>query len=127
MSKKIKLDPNKVEYDGNGFRIVVKDEDEFWNRLKDMQEKIRSDLDETQREKKAVMKRKLRPLGDILLELEPLYLELMLNHKLQYSDFYGIVNQYNKTHGLDETCLEQYTDGTIPVFYYGHKDGLKEK
>lgn len=69
--------------------------------------------------------KKLRPLGDILLEIEPLYLELMLGHKLQYSDLYGILNQYNKTHGLDEVCLEHYTDGSIPIFYYAHKSGLK--
>lgn len=69
-------------------------------------------------------KKKLRPLGEILLDIEPLYLELMLGHKLQYSDLYGILNQYNKTHGLDEVCLEQYTDGTTPIFYYGHKDNI---
>lgn len=71
-------------------------------------------------------KKKLRPMGDILLEMEPLYRELMLGHKLQYSDLYGVMRQYDKTHGMDETCLEHYTDGTVPIFFYGHKDDLKK-
>lgn len=71
-------------------------------------------------------KKKLRPLGDILLDIEPLYRELMLDHGLQYSDLYGLIDGYNKAHGMDEYCLEHYNDGTVPIFFYGHKDDLKK-
>jgi hypothetical protein len=70
-------------------------------------------------------KPKLRPMGDILLDMEPLYRELMLGHKLQRSDLWGIILQYDQTHGLEEDVIETYTDGTKAVTYHGHKSGLK--
>lgn len=42
--KKIKLDPDIIEYDGKGFKKVVKNEDDFWNRLKDIQNEIDTDI-----------------------------------------------------------------------------------
>lgn len=68
---------------------------------------------------------KLRPLGDILLEIEPLYLELMMGHNLQRSDLIGLILQYDETHGLTESVVETYMDGSKAVTYHGHKDGLK--
>lgn len=42
--KKIKLDPDIIEYDGKGFKKVVKNEDDFWNRLKYIQNEIDTDI-----------------------------------------------------------------------------------
>lgn len=42
--KKVKLDPDIIEYDGKGFKKVVKNEDDFWNRLKDIQNEIDTDI-----------------------------------------------------------------------------------
>lgn len=69
--------------------------------------------------------RKLRPLGEVLLDIEPLYRELMIGHKLQRSDLLGLIFQYDQTHGLTDDVVETYTDGTKAVTYHGHKDGLK--
>ena len=68
---------------------------------------------------------RLRPLGQILLDLEPLYRELMIDHELQRSDLFGLIIQYDETHGLTEQVIETYMDGTKAVTYHGHKDKLK--
>ena len=67
-------------------------------------------------------KKKLRPLGDITQDLEPLYQEMAWGHKLQFHEMLGIHYSYLKSH-LDES-LERYNDGTDPVFFYGHEDDL---
>lgn len=72
-------------------------------------------------------KGKLRPIGHILLEMEPLYRELMIGHELQRSDLIGIILQYDETHGLTESVVETYMDGSKAVTYHGHKTGLKLK
>jgi hypothetical protein len=72
-----------------------------------------------------VRKKKLRPLGNVLLDIEPLYLEIV-SHNLQRSDIIGLMLQYDETHGLDSELLEHYTDGTTAVTYHGHIDGLIE-
>lgn len=69
--------------------------------------------------------KKLRPLGHVLLDMEPLYRELMLGHQLQRSDVIGLMLQYDETHGLTQSVLETFMDGTKAVTYHGHKDGLK--
>lgn len=66
-------------------------------------------------------KKKLRPLGDILLDIEPYILE-MADHNLQHSDFYGLLFAYLEMHL--PSLKEEYDDGTRPVFYYGHKDSI---
>lgn len=40
---------------------------------------------------------KIRPLGDILLEIEPLLLEAVDGHNLQHGDMYGLLRQYMKS------------------------------
>lgn len=72
-------------------------------------------------------KKKLRPLGDILLDIEPLYRELMLEHKLQRSDLIGLILQYDETHGINNRVIETYLDGTKAITYHGHKSGLMLK
>lgn len=68
-------------------------------------------------------KKKLRPLGEILLDIEPLLLEAVEMHDLQHGDVYGLLRQYLEVHLPG--YKEEYDDETRPVFYYGHKDGLK--
>jgi hypothetical protein len=70
-------------------------------------------------------KKVTRPLGQILLEIEPLLLEAMVEHDLQYSDIYGLLRQYLQVHLPEHE--EKYVDGTTPVFYYGHKNYLKRE
>ena len=67
--------------------------------------------------------KQLRPLGDILLDIEPFILE-MADHNIQHSDYYGLLFGYLEMHL--PALKEEFTDGTRPVFYYGHQDGLKK-
>lgn len=73
--------------------------------------------------KKTSKKKKLRPLGKITEELEPLWFEMLLDHKLQRHEVIGLFLHWAQAHVLQSE--EPYIDGTKPVFYYGHKDGLK--
>ncbi len=59
---------------------------------------------------------KLRKSGTILLEMEPLLMELV-DHDLQHGDILNLIRGYLEVHcpGARET----YTDGTYPWFYYG--------
>lgn len=68
-------------------------------------------------------KKKIRPLGKILLDIEPYILE-MADHELQWSDFHGLLHLYLKTHLPFHK--EEYTDGTEPEFFYGHVDALMD-
>ena len=68
-------------------------------------------------------KKKLRPMGEILLELEPLILEMVYNQGLQNGDIYGILNKYLEVHC--PSSLETYDNGEHPILYYGPKEGLK--
>lgn len=67
----------------------------------------------------------MRKLGDILLDIEPLLLELVVDHDLQHSDVYGLLEKYLEAHlpGHKEVYVE---DNTSPVLYYGHHSGLKK-
>lgn len=43
----IKIDPKKVEYDGNSIRLIVLDEQALINKLKEKQFEILKDLENT--------------------------------------------------------------------------------
>lgn len=58
-------------------------------------------------------------IGNILLELE-VVLDKMVNQGLQLGDILALVKAHCEIHRQD--CIEEYIDGTRPVFYYGHKD-----
>jgi hypothetical protein len=62
-------------------------------------------------------KKKLRPLGHTLLDLEKLLLEMTVDHDLQWGDVLNIVRGYLEVHVPG--AQEQYTAGGNPVFYYG--------
>lgn len=69
-------------------------------------------------------KKKLRPLGDIQLDIEEYYLE-MADHNIQWSDYLGHLYFYLKVHlpGLEP----EYEDGSAPIMFYGHKDEFLKK
>lgn len=69
-------------------------------------------------------KKKLRPLGDVTQDLEPLLFELV-DHDLQKGEILALVSAWIDIHS--PSSIEVYTeDDSSPVFYYGHKEGLKK-
>jgi hypothetical protein len=69
------------------------------------------------------MSKRVRPLGDITTDLEPLLLEMAENHKMQVGEILNIIRGYLEIHCPD--AQEVYKDGSRPVFYYGVREGLK--
>jgi len=67
-------------------------------------------------------KQRIRPMGEILLEMEPLIQEAMDSHDLQWGDMMGLMHHYLMVHYPN--AMEKYVDGTSPVYYYGHEDNL---
>ena len=62
---------------------------------------------------------KLRPMGDIMLDLENIVCEMADSHDMQKGEILGLVSQYIDVH-LPES-IEEYEDGTSPIYYYGPK------
>lgn len=62
---------------------------------------------------------KNKPLGDVLLDLEKVVDEMVDQHDLQWGDVLNLVRGYLEVHRPD--AMEEYVDGTRPVFYYGPK------
>ena len=61
----------------------------------------------------------MRKLGDILLDLEDVLTELIEEHEAQKGDVLSLVSSYIDVH--HPHAVEQYEDGSNPVFYYGEK------
>lgn len=61
-------------------------------------------------------RRKLRPLGAVTADLEPLLLE-MVDHELQHGEILNLVRGYLEIHCPG--AREQYDEGGSPEFYYG--------
>lgn len=66
--------------------------------------------------------KKLRKLGDIMLDMEPL-LEELYNSDAQPSDIFGLILGWTMTHRPDN--IEIYMDNSIPILYT-HKDVINE-
>jgi len=63
-------------------------------------------------------KNKLRPLGEVLLDMETIMTEMVEGHDLQHGDVYGLVKSYLDVH--HPQAREVYVeDGSNPEFYYG--------
>lgn len=62
---------------------------------------------------------KLRPLGDITLDMELLIEELVDGHDLQWGEILGLTYSYLMIHYPN--AREEYLDGSHPEFYYGEK------
>lgn len=72
------------------------------------------------------MKKKLRPVGEIKLELEKLFEELVDEHGYQMGDLLGEPLLWVPVHRPD--CIETYVkDGQNPRFAYAHPDFFKCK
>lgn len=61
--------------------------------------------------------KKLRKLGDIMLDLEPLIEEMAIGHDLQWFEILNLIHGYLQSHYPEQQ--EEYLDGTHPIFYYG--------
>ena len=60
--------------------------------------------------------KKLRPFGEILLDMEPLIQELM-EHDIQHGDLISLIHVYLTVHYPN--AIEVYEDGSSPVLKYG--------
>lgn len=65
------------------------------------------------------MSKKSRTTGDVLLDMEPLLLELV-DQDLQFGDILSLVYMYLMVHAPG--AREEYEDGTHPTFNYGPKE-----
>lgn len=65
---------------------------------------------------------KIRPMGEITQDLEYLISEMIDGHKLQAGEVDALITAYIRIHYPG--AYEQYTDGTMPVQFYGHIDGM---
>ena len=61
--------------------------------------------------------KKLRPLGQITEDLEPLILEMVDKHHLQFGEILNLIHGYLVIHCPH--AQEEYKDGSSPTFYYG--------
>lgn len=68
-------------------------------------------------------KSKLIPLGGITQTMEPMLDMLTDDHKLQWHEVLALVHAWLQTHAPQGQ--EVYLDNSHPVYYYGHKDGIK--
>jgi len=66
---------------------------------------------------------RIRPVGQIMGEMEPLLEELVDKHDLQWYDVLMLVFGWLMVHRPHSQ--EEYKDGTKPVFFYGHQEKLK--
>lgn len=62
------------------------------------------------------MKKKLRPLGAITSDMEPLIREMVHNHDLQIHEILGMIYAYLISHCPE--AIEEYEDGTRPTLKY---------
>jgi len=63
---------------------------------------------------------KLRKVGDILLDMEPLLFELTEQHELQRGEILSLVKNWVDVHYPG--AIEEYEDGSSPDMYYGPKE-----
>lgn len=62
--------------------------------------------------------KKLRPMGELLLEMEELLDEMIEVHGLQWGDVLNLVHGHLEVHRPD--AQEEYSeDGSNPIFFYG--------
>lgn len=68
--------------------------------------------------------RKLRPLGQITADLEPLLFEMVCQHDLQHGEVLALIDVWLSIHA--PACKEKYTDGSpSPVMIYTAPKGFK--
>lgn len=67
----------------------------------------------------------LRRVGDIMLDMEELLMELTEGHDMQMGEILALVKAWIEIHAPDS--IEEYTDDTRPVYFYGHKEEFKKR
>lgn len=67
--------------------------------------------------------KKIRPIGDVLLDLEDLLLEMVDTHDLQWGEILNLIRGYLEIHCPE--AKEVYLDGSSPMFYYGCIESMK--
>ena len=65
------------------------------------------------------MKQRIRPLGDITADIEPLIEEMCVAHDLQHGEVMALIHIHLTIH--HPASREEYTSGGHPEFYYGVK------
>lgn len=63
---------------------------------------------------------RLRPLGSITDDLEPLLCEMVDKHFMQKGEILALINCYLDIHRPN--CAEVYEDGSNPIYFYGSRD-----
>ncbi len=63
-------------------------------------------------------KKKIRPMMEILLEMEKLRLEMITDHDLQWGDMIFELYGWLMVHAPEQR--EEYMDDSYPQLYYGH-------
>jgi len=58
-------------------------------------------------------KKKLRPLGKITLDMEPLLFEMVEGHEMQVHEIFAQIRAWAEVHYPD--AIEEYMDGTNPT------------
>lgn len=61
-------------------------------------------------------KKQIRPMGNIMLDMEPLIQEMMDDHDLQHQEFHGLMDHYLLVHYPKHQA--KYLDGTVPILHY---------
>jgi hypothetical protein len=69
--------------------------------------------------------KRTRGLGLVLLDMEPLILECVNEHELQWGDVLNLIYGYLEIHCPDSR--EDYVDGSRTQFYYGPELKRKRK
>lgn len=68
----------------------------------------------------------LRPLGNITSDMEPLLLEMLEEHDLQWGEVLNLIYGWMVIHYPGGR--EKYdSDNSSPIFYYGPKEHLNEQ
>lgn len=70
---------------------------------------------------KSKKNKKLRPLGEIILDIEPFLLE-MADHDLQWPEYHGLLHTYLQVHLPDQN--PEYMDGSNPIYFIGPKEKM---
>lgn len=68
---------------------------------------------------------KIRPLGDVLLDMEILLDEMAISHDMQLGEILALIRNQLLVH--NPSCLEEYEDGSTPLYLYGHQDLFLKK
>lgn len=64
-------------------------------------------------------KKKLRPVGEIMFDVEDVLNELCVDHDMQWHEVLGLVHASLRVHFPESR--ETYMDDTHPEFWYGQK------